>query len=154
MYMCRRTGNRMRVAIMQREEWGRIDHWFWRGGGGYRWWRAFDFQRAVDLCCLPSTICIPLRVSEVVGVLVLLFQVIHRALIVFVKILTMCIQCMFIEVAAVWMIMRVSGATPLNYTKLGWTFGFTKFQICELAYRNLLGIAYFFIDIAYHPRIF
>lgn len=38
-----------------------------------------------SLCCLPGAICIPLRVSETVGVLVLLFQVIHRAFIAFCK---------------------------------------------------------------------
>lgn len=38
-----------------------------------------------SLCCLPDAICIPLRVSETVGVLVLLFQVIHRAFIAFCK---------------------------------------------------------------------
>lgn len=52
--------------------------------------RAFDFQR--EGCRSPlfaNTICIPLRVSEVVGVLVLLLDVIHRALIALVKRLTM-----------------------------------------------------------------
>lgn len=51
--------------------------------------RALDFQRAVDLLLFANTICIPLRASEVVGVLVLLFDVIQRAFIAFVKILTM-----------------------------------------------------------------
>lgn len=51
-YMCRRMDNRMRIAIM----WGRngvgIDHWFWRGGGHWRW-RAFDFQRGLSI----SVVC-------------------------------------------------------------------------------------------------
>lgn len=128
----------MRIAIMQREKWGRIDHWFWRGSGGHR--RAFDFQSAVDLCCLPSTICIPLRVSEVGGVLVLLFRVIHRAFIAFVKILTVRIQCTFIEVAAADDCVRTLGNCLGIILEI--RYEFTKFRMRELARRSLSGLSH------------
>lgn len=103
------------------------------GGGG-----RFDFQRAVDLCCLPSTICIPLRVSDVVDVLVLLFQVIHRAFIRVRKNIDGMYTVCTIQLYSARTIARAVFETlRANCTKLLWAFRLVRGDVSIVGTRVL-----------------